>query len=146
MFKRRYDVAAQGCTDFFWCDFGAVNVSCDEHVALAISAVDGGITSSNGKIGDGVERHLGAIRRADVHVFEVADGLSFLLWKTNHDAHIVLASRDPLSLGAVEGGPHLGRQVVERQSKVSRLGQQIELNFLFARAPRIRDVEHALEF
>ena len=91
-----------------------------------------------------MEGHFGTLWRADVHVFEIADGGALGLGVTHHHPHIVLTALNALRFGAVKGAAHLGGQIVEGNAQAAGLRQQGEFDLLLAGTERIGDVEHTI--
>ncbi len=68
------------------------------------------------------EGHLGAVRRADAHVLQVAQRAALVLGVAHHHAHVVASALDALRVGAEEGLAHLAAQVCRVKPMASASG------------------------
>ena len=121
-----------------------VGVGGDINDAPAVDTGDGGEAVGDLEIGHGVEGHFAAVGGANAEVFEVFDGASFLRRVADHDFDVVAAALDALGFDAVKGGADLASEVGLSQAEWFGAGVNVELNFPFAAAVVVFDIEEAL--
>ena len=100
-------------------------------------------TTSEGRLGDGSERHRGASRRADAQRLEGIDDAAVGCGVAHHDPHFVLAALDAVHLLAVERLTHLAAEVGQGDSERFARRRDREPEFGLADAVGVGHAEDA---